>query len=91
VIVCIAGVITFLSNPFAGVIVLLVGAIMVLPVMLYLSATSAVFSLAVWEYIDDGAPRGPFAAADLERPFVGGAGVAKTRQWLKTHVPRRRA
>jgi hypothetical protein len=88
-IVCVIGGVTFGSDPVAGSIVLLVGAVLTLPVVLYVNATSAVFSLAVWEYAADGAARGPFRADDLERPFIGGAGAAKARRWVKTRVLRR--
>lgn len=88
-IVCVIGGVTFGSDPGSGIVVLLVGAALTLPVALYVSATSAVFSLAVWEYAADGAPRGPFSADDLDRPFIGGAGVAKARNWIKTRVFRR--
>jgi hypothetical protein len=47
----------------------MIGAAMVLPVMLYMSATSALFSLAVWEYANHGVQGGPFSAEDLQRPF----------------------
>jgi hypothetical protein len=71
------------------VILLMIGAAMALPVMLYSSATSAVFSLAVWEYANHGVQAGPFSAEDLQQPFRGGEQIGKTRRWIKTRILRR--
>lgn len=89
-IVCVVGVSMFAAHPGSAVIVLLVGAAMVLPVVLYLSATSAVFSLAVWEYADGGVSRGPFRPADLAHPFLGGQRIAKARGWMTRRLRGRR-
>lgn len=62
---------------------LMIGVAMGLPVMLYLSATSAVFSLAVWEYANHGVQSGPFTAEDLQRPFRGGEQIANARRWTR--------
>lgn len=86
---CIAGVAAFGSDPVSGAIVLMMGVAMALPVVLYLSATSAVFSLAVWEYANHGVQTGPFSTEDLQRPFRGGKHVGKARRWIKTRVLRR--
>jgi peptidoglycan/xylan/chitin deacetylase (PgdA/CDA1 family) len=86
---CVAGVTLFRSEPISGAIVLALGAAIVLPVMLYSSATSAVFSLAVWEYAHHAASHGPFSADDLQRPFSGGEHLSKTNRWIKTRVLRR--
>lgn len=61
----------------------MIGVAMGLPVMLYLSATSAVFSLAVWEYANHGVQSGPFTAEDLQRPFRGGEQIANARRWTR--------
>jgi hypothetical protein len=87
--VCVAGIAAFSSDPGSGVILLMIGAAMALPVMLYSSATSAVFSLAVWEYANHGVQAGPFSAEDLQQPFRGGEQIGKTRRWIKTRILRR--
>jgi hypothetical protein len=89
IIVCVAGIGEFSSHAVAGAILLMLGAALALPVMLYSSATSAVFSLAVWEYVDQGVSTGLFKTSDLERPFQGGQRVGKARRWIKTRVMRR--
>jgi hypothetical protein len=86
---CIVGIFVFSSNPVSGVIILMIGVAMVLPVMLYLTATSAVFSLAVWEYTNHGVQSGPFSVDDLQRPFRGGERIGKARRWIKTRILRR--
>ncbi len=86
---CVAGVAAFSSNPVSGAILLMLGAAMTLPVMLYLSATSAVFSLAVWEYANHGVQAGPFSEEDLGRPFSGGESIVRARRWLRTRLLRR--
>jgi hypothetical protein len=86
---CIAGIAAFSSDPVSGAILLMMGVAMALPVMLYLSATSAVFSLAVWEYANHGVQSGPFSAEDLQRPFRGGEHIGRARRWIKTRVLRR--
>jgi hypothetical protein len=83
------GVVAFKSNPVAGALVILLGVALALPVMLYSSATSAVFSLAVWEHASQGAAPGPFEAEDLDHPFRGGEYIGKARGWIKTRVLRR--
>jgi hypothetical protein len=89
IVFCVIGIGEFSSHPVPGAILLMVGAALALPVMLYSSATSAVFSLAVWEYADQGASRGPFETEDLARPFQGEQWVGNARRWIKTRVLRR--
>ena len=84
------GVLAFASHPATGIVALLIAALLILPTLLYLNATSTVFSLAVWEYANSGTAHGAFQADDLAQPFVGGGGVAKTRRWLTARLPRRK-
>ncbi len=85
----VAGAMDFKHYPVAGAALLLIGVALTLPVVLYSNATSALFSLAVWEYADRGSSAGPFAAADLEEPFSGGQTTGKARRWIRTQVIRR--
>jgi MFS family permease len=87
--VCVAGVAAFSSNPGSGAILLMIGVAMALPVMLYLSATSAVFSLAVWEYANHGVQAGPFSTEDLQQPFRGGEQIGRARRWIGARIHRR--
>lgn len=89
IVVCAAGVVTFKSDLVAGALVLLLGVALVLPVMLYSSATSAIFSLAVWEYATTDVPTGPFRVEDLQHPFQGGKHMGNARRWIGRHVFRR--
>jgi Family of unknown function (DUF6159) len=89
IVLCVAGVATFKSHPVTGALLLLVGVVLALPVMLYSSATSALFSLAVWEYANTKMPVGPFRVEDLEQPFQGGKGIGNARRWIGRHVFRR--
>ena len=85
---CTAGIALFKSEPVSGAIVLALGVVAILPVMLYSSATSAVFSIAVWEYANHAASNGPFATEDLEQPFRGGERISRARRWVKARVSR---
>lgn len=88
-VVCVAGIGVFSSHPVSGAIVLMLGVALVSPVMLYSSATNAVFSLAVWEYANQGVSVGPFTADDLQRPFQGGEHIGNARRWIAQRVLRR--
>jgi hypothetical protein len=52
-------------------VVLALGILAVVTVMVYSSATSAVFTLAVYRYAQDDKTHGPFTQHDLANPFVG--------------------
>jgi hypothetical protein len=72
VLLCMAGYETFDAQPASGVVLLAVGILAAAPVIVYSSATSAVFTLAVYRYAQDADSYGPFAQQDLANPFVGG-------------------
>ena len=54
-----------------------IGVAAIVPVAVYSSATSAVFTLAVYRYAQEADFAGPFAEADLANPFIGGGGRVK--------------
>jgi hypothetical protein len=80
---CIAGYDDFAAHPASGSILLALGILAAAPVMVYSSATSAVFTLAVYRYAQDENAHGPFAREDLANPFVGGGKNSwSIRRWL---------
>jgi hypothetical protein len=79
----VAGYKLFASDPVGSTALLVFGAALALPVVVYGNATSAVFTLAVYRYAQGSPARGPFAEADLANPFVSGPRRArKLRTWL---------
>jgi hypothetical protein len=83
VLLCVAGYQDFGAHPASGATLLGLGILVAAPVMVYSSATSAVFTLAVYRYAQDEDAHGPFARQDLANPFVGGANRSSSvRQWL---------
>jgi hypothetical protein len=88
-ILCAVGYFRFSGHPQSAVFLILIGAALVLPVVLYMNATGAVFSLAVLEYADGAAIVGPFSPEDLQSPFIGGQRIAKARGWVGSRLGRK--
>jgi|GEM_PF-6414635 len=61
VLLLVAGYQSFGKDPAGGTLLLALGVLAATPVLVYLSATSAVFTLAVYRYAEDESPHGPFA------------------------------
>ncbi len=91
VMLLVAGYQSFGNDPASGTLLLALGVLAAAPVLVYSSATSAVFTLAVYRYAGDENAHGPFTQEDLANPFVGGAKRSRSlRRWLGRTVRSKR-
>jgi hypothetical protein len=73
ILICMAGYALYRTQRDSAVVLLAIGVAAVVPVLVYSSATSAVFTLAVYRYAQDADSTGPFPESDLANPFIDGS------------------